>query len=188
MVNKKIKKQFEEHIEAVKKNYHLMDKIELAANTVVESLKNSGKLLVCGNGGSAADAQHITAELVGKYEKKRRALAAIALTTDTSMLTAWSNDDCFENVFAKQVEGLGKKDDVLIGISTSGNSENVIRALKAAKKLGLKTISFLGRDGGRTKGMTDIELIVNSNRTSRIQEVHELCYHIMCGLIEDNFS
>jgi D-sedoheptulose 7-phosphate isomerase len=187
-MNQEIKKQFSEHIDTVKNNFHLVEQIELATNMIVECYKFDGKVLIGGNGGSAADSQHISAELVGKFEKKRKAFAAIALSTDTSMLTAWSNDDCFENVFARQVEGLGKKGDVFIGISTSGNSENVIMALNKAKELGLKTIVFLGKDGGKTKGLADVELIVDSDRTCRIQELHELCYHIICGLVEDNFS
>ena len=187
-MNESIKNQFDEHLEIVKKNIHLIEQIELTAEIIIECYKNEKKVLICGNGGSAADAQHISTELVGKYEKYRKALAAIALSTDTSMLTAWSNDDCYENIFSRQVEGLGKKGDVLIVISTSGNSENVIRALNKAKKLGLKTIAFLGKDGGKTKGLADVELIVDSDRTCRIQELHELCYHIICGLVEDNFS
>lgn len=187
-MNRKIIEQFDELINAIKDNTHLADKIELAANIIIESFENGGKLLICGNGGSAADAQHIAAELVGKYERKRKALPAIALTTDTSFLTAWSNDDSYENVFSKQIEGLGKQGDVLLGISTSGNSENIIRALKQAKGQGMKTISLNGKDGGQMKGMADIELLVKHNRTARIQEVHHLVYHILCGLIEEHFS
>ena len=184
----KITNQFEELIKAIKDNQSIANNIDRAATLIIDSIEGGGKLLICGNGGSAADAQHISAELLGKYEKKRKALPAIALTTDTSMLTAWSNDDAFENVFSKQVEGLGKKDDVLLGISTSGNSENVIKALKLAKDMGLKTISLNGKDGGRMKGMADVEILIKHNRTSRIQEVHHLVYHIICGLIEEHFS
>ena len=180
-----IEKQFTEHIKAVEDNKQLIAKVEEAANLIVKSLKRGGKVLICGNGGSAADAQHIAAELLGKYEKMRPGMAAIALTTDTSFLTAWSNDDCYENIFSRQVGSLGKKGDVLIAISTSGNSENVIRALKVAEKKGLKTITFLGKDGGRMKGIGNVELLVKHNRTCRIQEVHELCYHVMCGLVEE---
>jgi len=186
-MKEEIKKQFDEHITAVKDNFDLAEKVENASRLIIDALKNEKKILICGNGGSAADAQHIAAELMGKYEKMRPALAAVALTTDTNMLTAWSNDDCYENVFSRQVEGLGAKGDVLIGISTSGNSENIIRAMTAAKKKGLKTISFIGKDGGNMKGLADVEIHIKHDRTSRVQEVQELCYHIMCGAVENAF-
>jgi D-sedoheptulose 7-phosphate isomerase len=179
-----IQKQFKEHLYVIQNNLHLLEKIEATAKLIIKTVQQGNKVLVCGNGGSAADAQHIAAELVGKYERKGRPLSAIALTTDTSLLTAWSNDDSFETVFERQVEALGKKGDVLIGVSTSGNSQNIILALKKAKELGMTTVSFLGGDGGKQKGLADVELIVNSNRTSRIQECHELIYHIICNLVE----
>ncbi|MFH1770952.1 MAG: SIS domain-containing protein [archaeon] len=183
-----IETQFDELIKAIKDNYNLKDSIQQAADMIINSIEQGGKILICGNGGSAADSQHIAAELVGKYEKKRKALPAIALTTDSSILTALSNDDNFLNVFSKQVEGLGKEGDVLMCITTSGNSENLIRAIKQAKKQGLKTIGFNGNTGGPMKGLTDVEVFVKHNRTSRIQEVQHLAYHIICGIIEDHFS
>ncbi|MBU1854343.1 MAG: D-sedoheptulose 7-phosphate isomerase [Nanoarchaeota archaeon] len=185
---KKIEEQFEEHIELVKQNLGLIKKIDLAAAKIISCIEKGGKVLIAGNGGSAADSQHIAAELIGRYEKERVALSAISLTTDTSILTAWSNDDCFENIFSRQIEGLGKKGDVFIGITTSGNSENIIRAVKKAKEKNMTTIVFLGKNGGKMKGLADVELLVVSNRTSRIQEIHMLCYHILCGLIEESFS
>ena len=186
--NEEISKQFEEHIQTVKQNQHLMEKTEEATNVIIEAMKQGRKVLICGNGGSAADAQHIAAELVGKYECKSKAYPAIALTTDTSMITAWSNDNSFENLFSRQVEALGKKGDVLVSLTTSGNSPNVLKALEAAKKQELKTITFLGKDGGKAKGLSDVEILVKSNRTCRIQETHLLCYHIICGLVEQEFK
>ena len=183
-----VKKQFEEHQKVVEENKHLIKEVAVASELIMKSISQGGKVLICGNGGSAADAQHIAAELMGKFEKMSKALPAVALSTDTSFLTAWSNDDCYDNVFSRQVEGLGSQGDVLIGISTSGNSENVIRAVDAARNKNMKIITFLGKDGGKMKGSGDVELIVKHNRTCRIQEVHELCYHIMCGLIEEKFS
>ena len=183
-----VKKQFEEHQKAVEENKYLIKEIVAAYELISKSISQGGKILICGNGGSAADAQHIAAELMGKFEKMSKALPVIALSTDTSFLTAWSNDDCYDNVFSRQVEGLGNQGDVLIGISTSGNSGNIIKAVETAKSKDMKIINFLGKDGGKMKGSGDVELIVKHNRTCRIQEVHELCYHIMCGLIEDKFS
>src|ERR1041384_1871291 len=147
--------------------------------------RKDGKVLLCGNGGSAADSQHIAAELVIRMSKPDRpALAAIALTTDSSMLTAGGNDLGFENIFARQVEGLGRKGDILIAISTSGKSENVNRAIKEAKKKGLTVIWFLGRGGGASKGLVDIPIVIPSDDTQRIQEGHITAAHIICGLLE----
>jgi len=185
-----IKKQIEEHKKAVKKfeEESGFEDIKKASEIIINSLKSGGKIMTCGNGGSAADAQHISAELLGKFEKMRQPLASIALTTDTSMLTAWANDDSYKNIFSRQIEGLGKPEDVLIAISTSGNSENVINAVKAANKKGIKTILFLGKDGGKMKGAGDIEICPSTTRTARIQEIHELSYHIICSLIDKEFN
>jgi len=159
--------------------------IEKAASAMVKSLKSGGKVLVFGNGGSAADSQHIVAELVGRFKKERRALAAIALTTNTSVLTAIGNDYGYDVTFSRQVEALGKSGDVALGISTSGNSKNVIEAIRCAKKLGLSTIGLLGGDGGKLKAECGIAIVVGSKDTPRVQESHSLIGHILCELIED---
>jgi D-sedoheptulose 7-phosphate isomerase len=162
--------------------------IERTARLLIEALDSGHKLLLCGNGGSAADSQHIAAELVGKLLVKRRALPAIALTTDTSALTALGNDFGFETVFQRQVEALGQPGDVLIGISTSGNSPNVLEAVKLARKMSLKTVGLTGRGGGALAGAVDQALTVPSDNTQRIQESHIMIGHILCELIEAHFA
>ena len=162
----------------------LVPKIEEAAKMIVSALKNGKKIMFCGNGGSAADAQHLAAELIGRYKKDRPALAAISLTTDTSTLTCLSNDFGYDTIFSRQVEGLGQKGDVLVGISTSGNSKNIIEAVNKAGSLGVKTIGFLGRGGGQLQGLVDLALTVPSNDTPRVQESHITIGHIICGLVE----
>jgi D-sedoheptulose 7-phosphate isomerase len=155
-----------------------------AGELIKKTLLNGQKLLICGNGGSAADAQHFAAELVCRFEKEREAFSAIALTTDTSILTAWSNDYNFETVFARQIEALGNKGDVLIAISTSGNSSNIIRAVERAKEKEIYTIGLLGKDGGCLKEIVDLPIVVPSNRTAHIQECHLMVYHFWCEMIE----
>jgi D-sedoheptulose 7-phosphate isomerase len=155
-----------------------------AARALKKSLRAKGKVLLFGNGGSAADSQHIAAELVGRFRKERRALAALALTTDTSVLTSVGNDYGYELVFARQVEGLGSRRDVAVGISTSGNSKNVIAGLKAAKKLKMTTVSLTGGDGGVLARISDININVPSRDTARIQETHICIGHILCELVE----
>jgi D-sedoheptulose 7-phosphate isomerase len=147
-------------------------------------LKFGNKLLICGNGGSAADSQHFAAEVVGRFEKERRGFSAIALTTDTSALTAIGNDYGFDKVFSRQVEALGQKGDILIGISTSGNSKNVIEAVKVAKGLGIFTVGLLGKDGGQLKDLVDKAFIVRSNNTARIQEIHITFIHAICRVLD----
>ncbi len=159
-----------------------------AVDIIEKSLKSSGKILIFGNGGSAADAQHIAAEFVKRYLKKRNALPAIALTTDTSVLTSIGNDSSFENIFSRQIEALARKGDVAWGLSTSGRSKNVIKALRIAKSIGLKTIGFTGRDGGEIKKIVDCNINVPSISTPRIQELHITIGHIISELIEDIFS
>ena len=151
---------------------------------IAKRIKEGKKLLLCGNGGSAADCQHIAAELVGRFEMERRALPAIALTTDTSILTAVGNDYSFDKIFERQVEALGKEGDVLIGISTSGNSRNVTNAVKRARELGLLTVGFSGKDGGELSKVADHCFVVKSFSTPRIQEVHITLGHILCDFIE----
>ena len=158
-----------------------------AAELLFNTLANDGKFLICGNGGSAADAQHFAAEMTGRFEKERMELAAIALTTDTSALTAIGNDYGFDHIFSKQVRALGRTGDVLVGISTSGNSGNVIEAIKAAHENGMHVIALTGRDGGKIAHLLkdgDILLNVPYPRTARIQEVHILLIHAMCDCID----
>lgn len=184
-----IKDQFDKNIELhqVAKE-QLSPQIAQAADLIIEAYKQGRKLLLCGNGGSAADAQHIAAELVGRFKKERRGLPAIALTTDTSIMTAVANDYWYDLLFARQVEALGDKGDVLIGISTSGNSVNVIRAVETAKFKGLKTIGFLGSDGGKLKDLVEIPIVVPFEGSDRVQEVHILIGHIICYLIDSKLS
>lgn len=185
-----IRKQIKESIsvkEALLESEELIGVIEKIVEMLSECLKSGSKLLFAGNGGSAAHAQHFAAEFVGKYDKReRRAFPAIALTTDTSFLTAWSNDYAFDTVFERQVEALANKGDVLIVLSTSGNSLNLIKAVELAKQKGVKTIALLGKRGGKIKGMTDIELIVPSDETPRIQEAHTLLVHVITEGVERN--
>lgn len=170
--------------EALVNNEQLAAFFSGAVDAVFRAMRAGNKVLVAGNGGSAADAQHFAAEFVGKYKIKRAAYAAIALTTDTSTLTAWSNDDGFEGVFERQLEALGKPGDVFFGISTSGNSGNIIRAIAAAKQKKIVTVALLGGDGGRTKGMADLEFVVPSKNTPRIQEAHTLILHSIAEEVE----
>ena len=159
-----------------------------AAFLVADSLKKGGKLLLCGNGGSAADAQHIAAELVGRYLRERKALPAVALTVDTSILTAVSNDYGYENVFLRQAQALAVKGDVLLGISTSGNSANVIKAFEWARENGIPTIGMTGPGGGRMASTSDILLEVARGETPRVQEVHMVWGHVICDLVEGAMS
>ena len=187
-MEEQIKNALEEGISTLTRMHALTPAIIRASNILIQAYKEDNKTLLCGNGGSAAEAQHFAAEIVGRYEKERPGRPAIALSTDTSNLTAISNDYGFDAVFARQVEALGQSGDVLIGISTSGNSPNVLRAVEVAKGLRMKIILFLGCDGGKLKGMGDVDLIIPSNRTSRIQEGHKVLTHVLCGALEESFS
>lgn len=162
--------------------------IKSIGQQLARSLSSGGTLFWCGNGGSAADSQHLAAELVGRFKKNRRALRSVALTTDTSVLTCVANDYSYDDVFARQIEALGRPGDILIGISTSGNSENVLRALRVAKEMGLITIALLGKDGGAARGLADQALVIPSDSTARIQEAHILIGHILCELIEQELQ
>jgi len=155
-----------------------------AAAAIIGALKAGGKLLVFGNGGSAADAQHVAAELVGRFERERAAMAAVALTTDASVMTSVANDYAFDRVFARQVEGLGRAGDVALGISTSGASANVVAGLVAARALGLKTIALTGSDGGAVGRAAAIHVNVASDSAARVQEVHRTLLHVICDLVE----
>lgn len=183
-------RQIDESIELKKKiKDTCVDAIIEVADLLISVFKNGNKLLICGNGGSAADSQHIAAEFISSFRSsvKRRSLPAIALTTDTSILTAFTNDFGANGVFARQVEGLGKKGDMLLAISTSGNSLNVVEAVNLAKEKGMKTVGLLGKDGGKLISIVDISLVVSSNDTPRVQEGHVLVYHIICDLVERAF-
>jgi D-sedoheptulose 7-phosphate isomerase len=159
-----------------------------AAAAIVHSVRGGGKVLLFGNGGSAADAQHVAAEMVGRFERERPALAAVALSTDSSILTAIGNDYGFERVFSRQIEALGRVGDVAFGISTSGRSPNVVHGLKAARARGLKTIALTGRDGGEVGTAAEIHVNVPSASTARAQEVHRTLLHVICDLVESAFA
>ena len=180
-----IQQRIAEHINVAQALYQQQgEKIEVAASVLAWALKTGKKVLFCGNGGSAADAQHLAAEFVGRYLLEREGLPAIALTTDTSILTAVANDYDFANVFARQVQALGNNGDVLIGISTSGNSPNVVRAIEVAKAKGLATIGFTGQGGEKMRELCDVCLAVDSKVTARTQEMHILMGHILCELLD----
>lgn len=180
-----ILKRFEESIEVKRRflNENLSKLLE-AVQLITHTLNSGNKLFFFGNGGSAADAQHLAAEFVNRYAMERPPLPAIALTTDTSILTSVSNDLSFDEIFSKQLRALGRKGDVAIGISTSGNSSNVIRAFEVAKEIGMKTMAFTGNDGGKLVKIADLSLIVPSSSTPRIQETHILIGHILCEMVE----
>ena len=165
----------------------LVEPIARAGELMARCLLSDGKIMSCGNGGSAADAQHFSSELLNRFERERPGLPGLALTTDASTVTSISNDYAYEDIFAKQVRALGRAEDVLLGISTSGNSENVIRAIAAAHERGMRVVALSGRDGGRMQGMfkaDDVEIRVPAERTARIQEVHLLVIHALCDLID----
>lgn len=181
----KIIRGIQEGIEVKEKLKKMAPLIARAARELIECVEKGGKILICGNGGSAADSQHIAAELVGRFRRERRAIPALALTVDTSIITSLSNDYSFEIVFARQVEALGSPGDILIMISTSGNSANVLSAGRAAREKGMKTIALLGRDGGKIGPEADLSLIVPARDTARIQEGQMAIYHIICDLVEE---
>jgi len=163
------------------------DKIIQIANAIIEAYKKKNKVMIAGNGGSAADAQHISGELVNKFYHDREALSAIALSTDTSVITSLANDKHYDYVFERQVEAHGKEGDVLIVISTSGNSQNLVNAVHKARERKMITISLLGKSGGRLKGLCDYEIIIPHSDTARIQEAHKVIYHTICEIIERAF-
>ena len=183
-----IKQELNEHLTTLDATMKSIGSaLEVAANICIDSLKQGGKILIFGNGGSAADAQHIAAELVGRYKLERKGLSAIALSTDTSALTAIANDYGYEHVFDRQIEALANPEDVAVGISTSGNSSNVINALQLAKNIGCKSIGLSGKYGGDMNKLCDVNLVIPAKDTARIQEMHILVGHIICHLIELEF-
>lgn len=177
--------ELEQHKAMMERLAACSDAIETAAEVLITTLKQGGKILLCGNGGSAADCQHIAAELVVQYQKSRKALAAIALSTDSSILTAHSNDFGFDTVYSRQVEAIANEKDCLIAISTSGNSKNIVNAAKAARLKGMAVIGLTGRDGGELLGLVTHSVIVPSDVTARIQEAHILIGHWWCGVLDD---
>jgi len=182
-IKDQIKKSYETK-QAIYDNEDLLNKIEEVSRLCVELYKGNNKTILAGNGGSAADAQHIAAELVGRYGFDRPSIPSLALTTDTSNLTAIGNDYGYDKVFSRQLEGMGQKGDIFIGISTSGNSKNIINAFSSAKEKGITTIAMVGKDGGEMAKLADIALVVPSDSTPRIQESHILIGHIICDIIE----
>ena len=187
-MKKIIQDEFKKHINlSIDTMEAISGELESAAEICIESLKKGGKILIFGNGGSASDAQHIAAELVSRYKIERKGLGAIALTTDTSILTAIANDDGFDKVFSRQIEALAKPGDVAIGISTGGTSKNVINALKAANEKKCSTIGFSGKEGGEFNNLCDVNIVVPSKDTPRIQEMHIFIGHTICHLVDQSF-
>ena len=167
---------------------NLSNEIDKTVNLIINALTKNKKIIIFGNGGSAADAQHIAAEFLGRYKIKRKSIPAIALTSNSSTTTAIANDYDFSDVFSRQCESLVSKDDIVIGISTSGNSENVIKGLKTSKKNGGLIIGLLGNNGGKIKNIVDMSLVVNATSVPRIQEAHRVIYHIICEIIEEELA
>ena len=165
-------------------NSNYSEKIADISDEIVQCLKSGNKLLIAGNGGSASDAQHFAGEIVGRFLFERAALAAICLNTDTSVITCIANDYNYDNVFSRQIDGIGNEGDIFIGISTSGNSKNIIKAVESAKKKKIKTISFLGKDGGILKNISDDYLLIPYQTTARVQEHHIMSIHLICEIVE----
>ncbi len=177
-------KAIAEHLEVIRGVEAQQDVLEAIARLMADALHRGNQILWCGNGCSAGDSQHLAAEIVGRFRRERRGMPSIALTTDTSILTAVANDYGYEAVFSRQVEALGRKGDVLVGISTSGNSHNVIAAIEAAKVYGVTTVAFTGAGGGRMAGLADYLFAVDSRDTARVQEAHILAGHMICDWLE----
>lgn len=187
MHSEKIKELINDSVEAIKIVDNFVEDIGKVAEMMISSLKEGNKILTCGNGGSAAHAQHLASELVGRFEAQRKAIPSISLTTDTSNITSIGNDYGFVSIFERQIEAIGNEGDVLFCFTTSGNSPNIIQAINMAKTKKMKVITILGRDGGKIKGTGDIDLIIPLQNTARIQECHTLVLHILSKLIEDSF-
>jgi len=184
-----VDRNFQEHAKVISLlRENLSEDVKNLGNFLGQILKDGGTIFWAGNGGSAADSQHLAAELVGRFKKDRVPLKSVALTTDTSVLTCIANDYSYNEIFSRQIEALGTNLDVLIAISTSGQSENLYRAIQEAKNIGMVTIALIGKDGGKIKNISDHSLIVNSNSTARIQEAHILIGHTFCDLIEESLG
>jgi len=184
-----IKKNIEQHLSVINKLDDNFQSLILSVSQIMsETLRNGNTIFWCGNGGSASDSQHLAAELVGRYDKERKPLRSISLTSDSSTLTCIANDYSFNNIFSRQLEGLAKEGDMVVGISTSGNSANIINVFKTAKTLKVKSLALLGKDGGAALGFCDEFILVPSNITARVQETHILIGHLLCLLIEDQLN
>lgn len=183
-IQKHIHKTIQESVYVIKNSIQLIPEINKAIIAITRCIKNGNKIIIFGNGGSAADAQHIAAELVGRFKMERKSYPAISLTTDTSIITSIANDYSYELIFSRQCESLVESGDVVIGISTSGNSKNVLEGLKTAKRKKAMTIGLLGNNGGKIKKIIDLPIIVKSSSTPRIQEAHRTIYHIICEAVE----
>jgi D-sedoheptulose 7-phosphate isomerase len=183
-----LESHLQEHLALFRTLSSLAGSTERVAEAIVDALVKGNKLLLCGNGGSAADSQHIAAEFTGRFVKDRKPLAALALSTDSSALTCIANDYSFDEVFSRQVLGLGRPGDCLLAISTSGNSRNVIRAAEAARSIGMRTLGLLGRDGGLLRGLCDLSIVVPSTTTARIQEAHIFIGHTLCAMVESRLG
>ena len=179
---------FDKSLDIISSSKDLSYRISDATDRIITSLQNNGKIVIFGNGGSAADAQHLAAEFIGRFEKERDAIPAISLTTDSSIITSIGNDYSFDKIFERQCEALLEPNDILFVISTSGNSSNVINGVKVAKKKNIPSIGLLGNNGGNLKDYVTIPIIIQSNSTPRIQEVHRIILHAICQIIENNFS
>ena len=186
--NNQITEIFEQSVDSLNNSISLKPDINSAINLIIDCIKNGNKLIIFGNGGSAADAQHIAAELIGRFKQERKSFPAIALTTDSSILTSLGNDYSYDVIFSRQCESLVLKNDVVIGISTSGNSKNVELGMETAQEIGAKTIGLLGNNGGRIKSVSNISIVVNSDDTANIQESHRVIYHIICNIVEKQLS
>ncbi len=187
-VNHVIEKTLEQSTKIIADLHDLSDEINKTANLIITAINKNRKIIIIGNGGSAADAQHIAAEFLGRYKLKRKSIPAIALTSNSSTTTAIANDYDFSDIFSRQCESLVSKGDVVIGISTSGNSENVVKGLRTSKKNGGLTIGLLGNKGGKIKNIVDISLIVKATSIPRIQEAHRVIYHIICEIVEEEVA
>jgi D-sedoheptulose 7-phosphate isomerase len=183
-INMLISNNFLEHLEVANRTSSLASVIRETGELLIQTIRSGSKVFICGNGGSAADAQHFAAELTGRFERERRALPAVALTTDTSALTAIGNDYGFDFIFSRQLEALARPGDLLVAISTSGNSRNVLKAVSYAKENQISTIGLLGRDGGQLAPEVNLSLVVPTDRTARIQEMHILIVHIWCEMLD----
>jgi D-sedoheptulose 7-phosphate isomerase len=182
------KNSFSEHLEVLNRSIILKDKIIKLSKLISKVLKNGKKVIWCGNGGSAADSMHLSTELIGRYKSNRKSLSSISLSADNVAITCIANDFGFENIFSRQIEGLSKPGDVLMCLTTSGNSPNIIRAIKVAKLLNVKTVLLSGNKGGKCSGLSDFELIIPSKSTARIQEMQIFIGHIICEYIEKDFN
>ncbi len=180
--------QCREAVAAIQQVEAQLSTVEAVAQTLIDCLRNGGKILTCGNGGSAAEAQHFAEELVGRYKRDRRSLPAVSLVADGTLLTCILNDYGADEIFARQVDSLCCPGDVLVALSTSGNSENVLRAVQRAKDKRVLTVALLGRDGGKMRGLCDHEIVIEGETTARIQEAHLLCIHLLCEAIDEAFA